>query len=205
MTRTILFCFLALITLAGCSQSEPSGATAKETNSSIENNNSTTSSKSTSQAEAEVKKSTTAFLQSVVRGDAQTAAQWLTPLAAQRAAADPSVLAPLGFQVESLQVSEVRIVSEFEAAAECLLKEYGSNEPESVCCLLKLDSSGWKVCGMACDAGPGEPPVLISFEHEMSPNSESGDSGEFVGGNSNTPNNQNRVYQAQSGQTSIIK
>lgn len=104
------------------------------------------------------------FLSSVVGGDASEAMRWLTPLAAERAAADPAVMAPLGFAVSAMEVVDVRVLSDFEAAAQCWLTEAGVDEPEEVCCLLKRGQQGWRVCGIACDAGPGRPPAVISFE-----------------------------------------
>ena len=116
---------------------------------------------------AEIRQASKAFLTSVVRGDATEAVRWLTPKAAARAQSDPSVLAPLGFAVEKLQIGRVQIVAQGEAAAECQLTEKGANEPEAVCCLLKKAADGWRVCGMACDAGPEQPPAVISFEHDQ--------------------------------------
>lgn len=104
------------------------------------------------------------FLTSLLRGDASEAMRWLTPSAAERAASDPTVLATLDLQVNSLEVGEVRLISEDEAAAQCLLSEAGSETAEEVCCLLKRSDEGWRICGIACDTGPDTPPVLINFE-----------------------------------------
>ena len=104
------------------------------------------------------------FLTSILRGDASEAMRWLTPRAAERAASDPTVLATLDFQVSSLEVGEVRRLSAEEAAAQCLLSEAGSDSSEEVCCLLKRSKAGWRVCGLACDAGPNSAPAMINFE-----------------------------------------
>lgn len=104
------------------------------------------------------------FLSSVVAGDADEAMRWLTPAAANRAAQDPSIMAPLGFEVRSLEVGDVRLVSEREAAAQCWLTEPGADDPEEVCCLLKLGTEGWRVCGLACETEEGKPPAVIQFE-----------------------------------------
>jgi hypothetical protein len=106
---------------------------------------------------------TDGFMRAVLAGDAPTAAQLLTAKALQRYAADPNVLHSLGMRVERLTVGEVRLLSPAEAAAQCLVQEQGVTTPQELCCLLKLEGTGWRVCGLACDA-PGGAPTVISFE-----------------------------------------
>ena len=116
-----------------------------------------------------IRAATERFLTSILRGDSSEAMRWLTPTAAARAASDPTVLGTLGLQVRSLEVAEVRLISEEEAAAQCLLSEAGSENAEEICCLLKRREEGWRICGLACDAGPDAPPALINFEASPNP------------------------------------
>ena len=158
MKRLGLVYLLSVLVLFGCSKNDKPIPRAKQEKS-----------KASSDHERAVRQTTQAFMGSVVRGDALDATKWLTPLAILRARSDPNFFAPLGFSLESLEIKEVRLISDFEAAAECELTEPGSQLAEVVCCLLKRSEVGWRVCGMACDAGPNNPPVVISFEHEPQP------------------------------------
>lgn len=107
------------------------------------------------------------FMKAILLGDASGASRWLTPAATQRVAADPSVLTPLGIAVETLKLGEVRLISPSESAAEWVVNEAGSEKEQQIGCLLKLCEAGWRVCGMACDAGPDQAPALISFEYAV--------------------------------------
>ncbi len=127
------------------------------------------STKTASVEDEAIRAATERFLTSILQGDASEAMRWLTPAAASRAASDPTVLATLGLQISSLEVGEVRRISEEEAAALCLLSEPGSETTEELCCLLKRGEEGWRVCGLACDAGPSSPPALINFEASPPP------------------------------------
>lgn len=104
-----------------------------------------------------------AFMRAILSGNKQSAAKLLTSRAASRYAADPSVLTSMGMQVAQFNVGEVRLLDEDEAAVQCLVTEAGATEAQELCCLLKHESAGWRVCGLACDTGDGEPAV-ISFE-----------------------------------------
>lgn len=106
------------------------------------------------------------FMRAILSGDTTNAATLLTAKATQRYQADPSTLTPMGMQVDKLTVGEVRLLSEAEAAAQCMVTERGATAPQELCCLLKLEKNGWRVCGLACDTGDGSATV-VSFEEDM--------------------------------------
>lgn len=108
------------------------------------------------------------FMRAILSGDTAGAAGLLTSRAATRYAADPSVLTPMGMAVERFEVGQIRLLDEDEAAVQCHVTEPGASEPQELCCLLKLEPAGWRVCGLACDSGTGEPTV-ISFEEAAEP------------------------------------
>lgn len=143
---------VALVAVVGCSDSQP------PTTAAVEPAPAPASNEEAIRAVAE------RFLASIVQGDAAEATRWLTPAAAERTAREPDLMAPLGFQVSSLEIGTVRVLSDVEAAAQCWLAEPGAETPEEVCCLLKRVDAGWRVCGIACDASAGESPVVIGFE-----------------------------------------
>lgn len=104
------------------------------------------------------------FMRGVLAGDAAQAAGLLTTTASKRYAADPTILQSFGMQVERFAVGEVRLLSPAEAAAQCLVTEKGAPAPQELCCLLKLEAAGWRVCGLACDAPGSVEPAVINFE-----------------------------------------
>jgi hypothetical protein len=123
----------------------------------------------TSAATGEVAGVAERFLQAILRGDGATATRWLTQTAAQRATVDPTVLATLGMRFTELRVEQVQRVTEDEAIAQCLLREAAGATPEEICCLLRRESQGWRVMGLACEGGPGREPAMIDFERPATP------------------------------------
>jgi len=121
------------------------------------------------------------FMRAILSGDKARATTLLTAKATQRCQADPNALTPMGMDVERLAVGEIRLLSEVEAAAQCLVTERGVTAPQELCCLLKLESGVWRVCGLACDTGDGSATV-VSFEEDM----QSPSSPQFVEGSSPT-------------------
>lgn len=119
------------------------------------------------------------FMRAILSGDTARATSLLTAKATQRIQSDPGLLTPMGMQVERLALGEIRLLSDAEAAAQCLVNELGVTEPQELCCLLKLEAGGWRVCGLACDAGGGTPAV-ISFEEDL----QAASTPQFVGGGS---------------------
>ncbi len=102
------------------------------------------------------------FMRAILSGDSTGAAQLLTTKAAKRYAADPSVITPMGMRVERLQIGEVRMLGEDEAAAQCVVNEVGTESAQELCCLLKREQAGWFVCGLACNTAAGT--AVVSFE-----------------------------------------
>jgi len=133
------------------------------------------------------------FLRAILSGDTARAASLLTAKASQRIESDPSQLAAIGMRVERLTVGEVRLLSDAEAAAQCLVHELGVTDPQELCCLLKFERGGWRVCGLACDAGEGTPAV-ISFEEDL----QGASTPQFVGGGSPAKGDTPRTAQAPS-------
>lgn len=133
------------------------------------------------------------FMRAILSGDSAGAARLLTAKAAQRYAMDPSVLTPMGMQVERLEVGEVRMLDIDQAAAQCLVTVPGTSEPQELCCLLKRGSAGWRVCGMACETADQDTTV-ISFEDAPEPSD-----GQFVEGENQSPSVPKTAVSPQSG------
>lgn len=150
---------LALLTLAaavvGCSQEPTRSAPQARTASPV--------TAAPAGSEREIATAAESFMRSILAGDATQAARMLTAKAAQRYAADRSVLPAMGMRVEQLAIGEVRLLNAQEAAAQCLVTEAGTEAAQELCCLLKRESAGWRVAGVAANAAD-ESPTVISFE-----------------------------------------
>ncbi|QDT67596.1 hypothetical protein MalM25_04960 [Planctomycetes bacterium MalM25] len=159
--RIALVLSAATILAAGCSDSSaPRSAAAKPAAKAVP-----------APSNEPVAASAETFMRAILSGDTAGAAELLTNRAATRYAADPSVLTPMGMAVERFEVGQIRLLDEDEAAVQCLVTEPGASEPQELCCLLKLEPAGWRVCGLACDSGADEPTV-ISFEESPEPASQ---------------------------------
>lgn len=108
------------------------------------------------------------FLTAIIQGQQNEAKRWLTPTALKQVEENQRLLNPLGFQVDKLELGRVVSISSDDAAVEFLILEAGGTNQEEVCCLMKRNQSTWGVSGIACQAGPGESPSVISFEHGQS-------------------------------------
>lgn len=150
------------IGLAGCSEAPPVESTAQRTAPSAAPEQQDIA--APDPAQLEIAQAAQQFMRGIFNGDAQSAAQWLTPTAAQRYAANPEILSPLGFRIDSWRIGEVRVIAPGEAAVQCLITEAGAQGEQEIGCLLKQSQSGWGVCGLACETAPDQPPALISFE-----------------------------------------
>ncbi|MEO0530229.1 MAG: hypothetical protein AAF266_06575 [Planctomycetota bacterium] len=117
----------------------------------------------TSDVQWEIASVADGFMRSILMGDAAAAAELLTTKAAERYALDPTVLGTVGMPADDVEVGEVRLLSSAEAAAQCLVRPTGSETTVELCCLLKQDQDGWRVCGIASDV-EGAAPTVISFE-----------------------------------------
>lgn len=146
------------IVAAGCAESPvPASAVAKQVSKAVP-----------APSNEPVAASAEAFMRAILSGDKAAAAELLTARAAARYAADSSVLASMGMTVQEFNVGEIRLLDEDEAAVQCHVTEAGASEPEELCCLLKRESPGWRVCGLACESGDGGSTV-ISFEGAAAP------------------------------------
>ncbi len=155
--------FLLPFVLIGCSEQ----ASDKAKSSSNQTLNTITSSavKAKTAEQNAIAQPANGFLTAIIAGRQQQAKQWLTPTAQMQVEANNELLNPLGFQVEKLELGRVVTISQDDAAVEFLLVEAGGNHSEEVCCLMKRSQSGWGVAGIACEAGLGKAPSVISFEH----------------------------------------
>ena len=188
---------VGLVMASGCSQSEPGqpGLTNKaQPAGTFQAATEVLQAKPLDPATAKAIGSTTdTFMRAILSGDTARATTLLTAKATQRCQADPTALTPMGMDVERLALGEIRLLSEAEAAAQCLVTERGVTAPQELCCLLKLEAGVWRVCGLACDTGDGSATV-VSFEEDM----QSPSSPQFVEGTDPTSGGVPRTANAPS-------
>lgn len=102
------------------------------------------------------------FLQAVVQGDTQRATRCLTPEAIAQFEASAQGFASPEIGAPKFSIGEVRRLGEGRAAVQCALQdEQGQAE---MLCLLKQSAPGWRVSGVAYEAAPNQPPVILNFE-----------------------------------------
>lgn len=154
MRLPILSVLSVAVVAIGCSESPtPSGVAETSTSATSE----------TVRVDPAVASSAEAFMRAILSGDSSVAAKLLTKKATQRFASDPTVLSSMGMRFEQLEIGEVRMLDADEAAAQCFVIEPGVDAPQELCCLLKREPAGWRVCGMAADI-EGANPTVINFE-----------------------------------------
>ncbi len=109
----------------------------------------------------------TEFLQAVRVGDDQKAADMFTPLARERVAELNIQVAPQGSDTASFSVGEVDFLADNGARVAATwtdLDENGNPRTDDMTWMVRRESDGWRVAGMATVVFPGEPSLLLDFE-----------------------------------------
>ena len=107
------------------------------------------------------------FLDAIRKGDPQTARELLTPTAIQKIREGNSSFAPPACETASYTPGETELVDDENALVKLTWTEPGADGQlvsEETTWVLNLYEGGWRIRGMASNAGPGEEPVLIDFE-----------------------------------------
>ncbi len=107
------------------------------------------------------------FLGAVCAGNDEHAANMLTDLARRKTAEMDLEVAPPGSDTARFQVDEVEILGDDAARVTCSwsdLDEEGARSEEQIVWVLRRESVGWRIAGMAPTIFPGEPPLVLNFE-----------------------------------------
>jgi len=107
------------------------------------------------------------FLEAVRVGNDQKAAGMFTPLARERVAEMDIQVAPPGSDTARFSVGEVEFLAEDGARVAATwtdLDENGNPQTDDMTWMVRRESEGWRVAGMATVVFPGEPPLLLDFE-----------------------------------------
>lgn len=112
------------------------------------------------------------FFNAVRQGQTAAANQWLTPLALQRITEQDMNIAPPGSATASFQVGQVTTRENDHALVSLVwsdLDSDGKPSTEHLLCELRVSEGQWRICGMAQDLGPGQPPAVLDFEQYETP------------------------------------
>lgn len=113
------------------------------------------------------------FFNAVRQGQTAEANKWLTPLALQRITEQQMNVTPPGSPTARFQVGQVRTVEGDHALVELTWSDVDTdgkryNEPLMLCELRQVEGQ-WRICGMAQDFGPNQPPMVMDFESPAAP------------------------------------
>ncbi len=117
------------------------------------------------------------FLEAVVAGDTNRATACLTPAAVAQFAASEQGFASPEIGAPDFKIGEVRRFEGGRAAVQCLLTDEAGDA--EMLCLVKQCETGWKVSGVAYEADPAQPPVVLNFE-QLAPPQPAAQPGYFV-------------------------
>ncbi len=107
------------------------------------------------------------FLEAVRTGDDAKAAKMLTPDAREKTAELHMVVAPPGSPTAKFEVTEVEMVAEDGAHVASTwsdVDEDGSRHSDQILWILRKETEGWRVAGMATKIFEDELPIILNFE-----------------------------------------
>ena len=113
-------------------------------------------------------KAVAVFLEAVRKGDDERAAGMFTPLAREKAAGMGIQVAPKGSDTASFQVGKVDYLAEDGARVQTKwtdMDKDNSPRTDEITWMVRKETEGWRVAGMATVVFEGKPPLLLDFEN----------------------------------------
>lgn len=106
------------------------------------------------------------FLEAVRTGKDVEAEQWLTKIALAETKKADLYVAPPGTETAKFEVGEVELV---EGGAQVFstwtdVGDAGKLKTDKIVWLLRNETEGWRIAGMATTVFEGEPPLILNFE-----------------------------------------
>lgn len=109
----------------------------------------------------------TQFLEAVRTGNDDVATKMFTPLARQKASELGIQVAPRGSDTARFEVGSVEMLGAEGARVASKwsdLNKNGQTRTDEITWMLRRETEGWRVAGMAAVVFEGEPPLLLDFE-----------------------------------------
>jgi len=100
-------------------------------------------------------------------GNDEVATKMFTPLARQKASEMGIQVAPRGSDTASFEVGQVEMVGQDGARVTSKwtdLDKSGQRRTDEIIWILRRETEGWRVAGMAATVFDGEPPLVLNFE-----------------------------------------
>lgn len=107
------------------------------------------------------------FLEAVRTGNDDVATKMFTPVARQKASELGIQVAPRGSDTARFEVGRVEILDGDRAQVASKwsdLNKNGQTRTDEITWMLRRETEGWRVAGMAAVVFEGEPPLLLDFE-----------------------------------------
>ncbi len=107
------------------------------------------------------------FLEAVRTGNDEAAARMLSAAARQKTAASNRKVRPPASDTAKFAIGRVDYVGHDGARVACTwtdLDQDGQPKTDEAVWVLRHETSGWRVAGVAAQVFPGEPPLLLNFE-----------------------------------------
>ncbi len=108
-----------------------------------------------------------AFLEAVRTGNDKAAAEMLSTVARQKTAALNRSVTPPASDTAKYTVGKVDYVSEDGARVACTwtdLDADGQPKTDEAIWVVRRETNGWRIAGVAAQVFPDEPPLLLNFE-----------------------------------------
>lgn len=107
------------------------------------------------------------FLEAVRVGNEEKAGAMLTELARKKTQEFNMTVAPPGSETAAFEVGEVELVAEGSAHVACKWTDIGDNKKphtDEIVWILRQETQGWRIAGMATRIFDNELPLLLNFE-----------------------------------------
>jgi hypothetical protein len=107
------------------------------------------------------------FLEAVRTGNDEAATRMLSAVARQRTAALNRNVTPPASDTAKFAIGKVDYVGQDGARVACTwtdLDADGQSKTDEAIWVVRRESNGWRIAGVAAQVFPGEPPLLLNFE-----------------------------------------
>jgi hypothetical protein len=165
--RGIALGIALLLTVAGCGKSngtgQPSASRQGADASSAASNASTEANAKSDGPAAAVAE----FLEAVRTGNEEAASQMLSSVARQKAAALNRSVTPPASDTAKFTIGKVDYIGQDGARVTCTWTDVdpdGQPKTDNAIWVVRRESNGWRVAGLAWEVFPGEDPLLLNFE-----------------------------------------
>jgi len=107
------------------------------------------------------------FLEAVRTGNDSKADSMLTPVAREKIIERDMVVAPPGSDTARFSVGDVEIIGGNGARVSTRWSDVDANgktREDQMVWMVRKETNGWRIAGVAANVFPGEPPLLLNFE-----------------------------------------